>query len=191
MDIGFKRAPDDYNNWRLTRIFSDIIHSDDFAPKAEDERVINFQVKVTPNPAGGIRSDGTGFLTVPSEKIGHKLLEYLHKNPVKIDKKKLKFFKKGIPHKGLALTLEKTPYVNPNIEEERQTKLRALEAKFRVDCVQFGIFYRPTYPANDTEPLRPRAFSIEWEGNYARNSIGWLNFDYDDKLIRITVSLNL
>ena len=34
-------------------------------------------------------------------------------------------------------------------------------------------------------------FSIKWEGNYVRHSIGWLLFEYDHKLIRITVSLDL
>ena len=33
--------------------------------------------------------------------------------------------------------------------------------------------------------------SIEWEGNYVRHSIGWLLFEYDHKLIPITVSLDL
>ncbi|KAF8798201.1 RdRP-domain-containing protein [Phlegmacium glaucopus] len=191
MEIEFIRAPNQYSDWDLTRIFAKILHSEDFAPRTEDERVINFQVKLKPNPAGGVRSNGTGVLTVPSETTGHKLLEYLYNNPITIDKKKLKFFKKGIPYKGLALTLEKTPYVNPDIEEERQKKLRALEAKLRVDCVQFGVFYRPTYPSNEKEPLRAREFSIEWEGNYAKHSIGWLGFDYDHKLIRITLGSEL
>ena len=175
----------------MTRIFSNILHSEDFAPRADDERKMNFRVKLNPNPAGGVRSDGTGTLIVPSDKIGHKFLDYVHNNPVKIDKKKLKFFKQGSPPKGLALELERTPYVDPKIEEEHRQKLRALEARLRVDFVQFGIFYRPTYPSNANEPLRPRAFSIEWEGNYLNHSMGLLNFDYDDKLIRITVSLNL
>lgn len=174
----------------MTRIFSNILHSEDFMPRAEDERKMNFRVKLNPNPAGGVRSDGTGTLIVPSDKIGHKFLDYVHNNPVKIDKKKLKFFKQGSPPKGLALELERTPYVDPEIEEEHRQKLRALEAKLRVDFVQFGIFYRPTYPSNANEPLRPRAFSVEWEGNYVNDSMGLLSFDYDDKLIRITVSFN-
>ncbi|KAF8803194.1 hypothetical protein BYT27DRAFT_7145504, partial [Phlegmacium glaucopus] len=174
----------------LTRIFSETLHSEDFAPRREDERVINFQVKVNPNPAGGVRSDGTGVLTVPSETIGHKLLEYLHNNPITIDKKQLKFFKRGISSEELALILEKTRYVNPDIEEH-QKKLLALEAKLRVDCVQFGVFYRPTYPSNEKEPLRAQEFSIEWERNYAKHSIGRLSFDYNHKLIRITLGREL
>jgi RNA-dependent RNA polymerase len=190
MDIGFKFAPHDCNQWDLTRRFANILHSDNFAPRTEDERLINFEVKLNKNPAGGVRSDGTGTLIVPSEKIGLKLLDYLHHNPLKIDKRKLKFFREGVPPKWLAATLEKTPYVNPDLEEERDKKLRALEARLRVDIVQFGIFYRPTYPSENDETLRPREFSIEWEGNYSKNSIGWLTFEYDHKLIRITVSLD-
>ena len=191
MNIGFKYAPYEYTNWDLTRLFSKILHSKDFAPRTEDERPMNFEVTVNPSRAGGVCSNGTGVLTVPVEKIGHKLLEYLHINPIKIDKRKLKFFREGSPPKGKALTLERTPYVDPDIEEEREKKLRALEARLRVDIVQFGIFYRPRYPSKDDEPLHPRAFSVEWEGNYVKHSIGWLTFEYDHKLIRITVSLNL
>ena len=190
MDIGFKFAPNECTKWELTRTFAGILHSDNFAPRAEDERLINFQVKLNKNPAGGVRSDGTGTLTVPSEKIGNRLLEHLYNNPLKIGNRKLKFFREGVPLKGLALTLEKTPYVNPDLEEEREKKLLALDARLRVDIVQFGIFYRPKYPLKDDEPLRPREFSIEWEGNYVRHSIGWLTFEYDHKLIRITVSLD-
>lgn len=189
MNIGFKFAPNDRNQWDLTRTFADILHSRDFAPRAEDERPINFQVKLNKNPAGGVRSDGTGTVTVPTEKIGNKLLEHLRHNPLKIDKKKLKFFRERDPPKGVSLTLDKTPYVSPDLEEERERKLRALETRLRVDIVQFGIFYRPAYPSKD-EPLHPRAFSIEWEGNYAKDSIGWLTFEYDYKLIRIAVSLD-
>ena len=192
MNIGFKHAPNEYTQWDMTREFAKILHSESFAPRGIDERLINFQVKLNKNPAGGVRSDGTGTLTVPSEKIGNKLLEHLRHDPLKIDnwKRKLKFFREAAPPKGLALTLEKTPYVNPDLEEEREKKLRALEARLRVDIVQFGTFYRPEYPSKDDERLEPRAFSIEWEGNYVKHSIGWLTFEYDHKLIRITVSLD-
>ena len=190
MNIGFKFAPNDRNQWNLTRTFAAILHSDDFAPRSKDERPINFRVKLNKNPAGGVRSDGTGTLTVPSEKIGIKFLEHLYHNPLKIDNRKLKFFKEQNPPKGLALKLAKTRYVDPNLEEEHSKKLRALEGRLRVDFVQFGIFYRPEYPSNDDEPLRPRAFSTEWEGNYVKHSSGWLTFEYDHKLIRITVSLD-
>jgi RNA-dependent RNA polymerase len=189
MNIGFKFAPNECSRWDLTRTFAGILHSESFAPRSDDERLINFQVKLNKNPAGGVRSDGTGTLTVPSEKIGSKLLDHLYHNPLKIDKRKLKFFREGPPPKGVALTLEKTPYVNPDLEEEREKKLRSLEARLRVDIVQFGTFYRPTYPSSKDEDLPPRAFSIEWEGNYVKRSIGWLTFEYDHKLIRITVCL--
>jgi RNA-dependent RNA polymerase len=192
MNIGFKFAPNDRNKWNMTRTFAGILHSDNFALRNEDEGLTNFQVKLNINPAGGVRSNGTGTLIVPTKKIGNKLLEHLRHNPLKIDKKKLRFFRDGGPPKRLALTLEKTPYANPDLEEEREEKLLALEGRLRVGIVQFGIFYQPKYPSKDDEPLRPRAFSIEWEGDYVKHSSGWLTFDseYDHKLIRITVSLD-
>ena len=195
MNIEFKSAPNDCSQGDLTRTFANILHSDKFTPtsRTKDERLINFLVELNRNRDGSVRRDGSGTLTVPSQKIGHKLLKYLRQYPLKIGKKELKFFRKGVPPKGLALTLEKTPYVNPRFEEEHGEKLRALKELLktrpglRVDTVQFGIFYRPTYPPKDDEP---RAFSIEWEGNYVKHSSGWLTFEYDRKLIRITVSLD-
>ena len=191
MNIGFKFAPNECTEWDLTRAIAEILHSGSFAPKTKDERLINFKVELNLNPAGGVRSNGTGTLTVSSEKLANKLLDHLHNDPLKIKNKKLKFFREGIPSQGLALRLAKTPYVNPDLEEEHHRKLRALETRLRVDIVQFGIFYRPNYPSKDGEPLQPRAFSIEWAGNYVKNSIGWLTFEYDHKLIRITVSFEL
>ena len=40
------------------------------------------------------------------------------------------------------MTLEKTPYTSPDLEEERQNKNRLLDEALRVDAVQFGVFFR-------------------------------------------------
>jgi RNA-dependent RNA polymerase len=83
------------------------------------------------------------------------------------------------------MTLEKTLYVNPDIEEERAEKILGLQHPLRVDEIQFGVFYRPAYP---TYPkMVSRAFSIEWEHSYTQKSLGWLRFEYDHKLIRVEV----
>lgn len=75
-------------------------------------------------------------------------------------------------------TLDKTPYLNPDIEEELQEKKRLLDVSLRVDKVQIGLFYRPAPGAN-------RSFSVEWEDHYTEKSLGWLGFEYEHKLIRI------
>jgi RNA-dependent RNA polymerase len=188
MDIDIKFIPKEVNKWEVTRAIATVLHSEDFAPVEVEGRLLNFRVKLNDNPAGGVRNDGTGILTLPSEDVARKFFSYVSKDPIKVNGRKLKFYRRSKPPPpGLVETLSKTPYINPDLEEERQDKLRALETKFRVDAVQFGIFYQPRYPATENEPLSPRAFSVEWEREYIKDSSAWLRFDYDHKLIRITV----
>ncbi|KAF9481150.1 RdRP-domain-containing protein [Pholiota conissans] len=194
MDIGLKYLPREVNNWEVTRALAGIIHSEGFAPVDVDGRVINFQVKLNDNPAGGVRNDGTGTLTLPSENIGRRFLAHVMKEPVTINGKRIKFFKHDKPpHSWLVKTLSKTPYINPDLEEERQDRMRTLDTRFCVEEVQFGIFYRDRYPVTDKERPHPRAFSIEWPVNNDpyRGATAWLRFDYDHKLFRIEMGNRL
>ena len=192
MDLAIKYLPGGVNEWDVTRVIAGVLHSDEFALRREDpnavDRPINFRVKLNPSPAGGVGNDGSGKLTLPTVDAANKFLNWVRGSPIKIEGKRVKFFRYGIPERDLALTLDKTPYVNPDLEEEHQKKLWDLQDLLRVDAIQFGFFYRPNYPSNDREQLSPRAFSIEWERNYVTESIGWLAFEYDHKLIRLKVS---
>jgi RNA-dependent RNA polymerase len=195
MDLGIVYLPSGVNEWTVTRYIAAVLHSDEFTPRRHQDmnsvdRPINFRVKLNLSKAGGVGNDSTGTLTLPTIEVGNKFLRWVKETPIKIEGKKVKFFRHGSPHKALALTLDKTPYINPDIEEERHQKLWDLQDLLRVDAVQFGLFYRPIYPSNDREPMSPRAFSIEWERDYITESIGWLGFEYDHKLIRIKVCFN-
>ncbi|PPQ77522.1 hypothetical protein CVT25_011319 [Psilocybe cyanescens] len=191
MDLYIRNIPNEVNEWTVTRAIAAVLHSEDFAPVTEG-RLINFRVKLNESTAGGIRNDGTGVLTLPTDTIGSRFLGYVFNDRIKIDKRKLKFSKSGKPPpEHLSLTLKKTPYVNPDIEEERQQKVWALDTKLRIDTVQFGIFYQSQYPEKKNVPQPPRAFSVEWERDYTRNSYGCLHFEYDHKLIRITLGNQL
>jgi len=190
MDLSIRHIPHEVNTWTVTRAIAAVLHSEDFAPVVEG-RLINFRVKLNPNPAGGIRNDGTGLLTLPTETVGAKFLAYIFKDPIKISKKKLLFKKLDRPPpEGLALTLKKTPYVNPDIEEARDEKVSLLDTQLRVTAVQFGLFFQREY---EKTPLPPRTFSVEWESKYDSDSRGrgQLSFDYDKKLIQITVTCAL
>lgn len=192
MDLGIAYLPSGVNEWAVTRIIAEVLHSDEFAPRRHQDqnavdRPINFRVQLNPSKAGGVRNDGTGILTLPTMEVGKKFLKWVSETPIRVEGKKVKFFRCGVPRKGLATTLDKTPYINPDIEEEREQKKWDLQDLLRVDAVQFGLLYRPRYPSNDREPLSTRAFSVEWEHNYETESIGWLAFEFDHKLIRIKV----
>ncbi|KAF8077751.1 RNA dependent RNA polymerase-domain-containing protein [Lyophyllum atratum] len=192
MDLNILYLPYEVNDWTVTRRVATILHSEEFAPRRRDEnavdRLINFRVKLNPSKAGGVGNDGTGVLTLPTSEVGMKFLRWVQDRPLRFEGKKIKFYRRGhSSHPGLALTLDKTPYINPDIEEERQKKLWDLRDQFRVDAVQFGVFYRPKYPLIPEERLTNRAFSIEWERTYTTDSMGWLAFEYDHKVIRISL----
>lgn len=182
LELKIENVPTHINEWTVTREVAKILHSDDFGSVVEG-RLLNFSVKLKTNETGGLRNDGTGTLTLPTQKSGHKFLKFVHAEPIKIEGRKLRFYVSGRPPTKKQLqTLLKTPFVDPDIEEQHQDTLRALEGEFRVDFVQFGVYYRESYPA------KSRSFSIEWEGNYI-TSYASLSFEYDHKLILLKVSL--
>lgn len=112
-------------------------------------------------------------------KVFLKWLRRDKKNHIKVGRNKLWFNHSDTkPPRALAATLDKAPYVSPDIEAERQDKIRKLDVQLRVDKVQFGLFYRE-------RPGASRNFSIEWEGSYTNKSVGWLSWEYEHKLIRI------
>lgn len=143
--------------------------------------------KVTLNPGQGAQNNGTGSIILPNRKLGEKLLKWVYddKHPVVINTRKLRLFRtKNRPGKGLKETLEKTPYLEPELEEKREEKLHRLDIGLHVDKLQFGIYYRrPEDP-----PTASRMFSNEYEISHQNKGAGLLWFEYDHKLIRIQVS---
>ncbi|TFK30151.1 RdRP-domain-containing protein [Coprinopsis marcescibilis] len=181
MEIDIRYIHSDENEWTVTRAIAQILH----AGESEEQRKVNFKVLLDVNDAAGIGHRGTGRLTVPTAKIGRKFLDDVRETPIKLNKQKLKFFKSArSPIRHVVATLERTPFVSPDIEEKHEQTLWELRTKLRVDTVQFGVFYRPTYPGG-------RAFSVEWEKSYAPDGVGQLQFDYDHKVIRITLGDHL
>lgn len=190
MILEIKRVPTQASRATVTKAIAAVLHSDDFRRIPDpDERLTNFQVHLNESPLGGVRNNGTGTLTLPTSKLARDFGRFVHKNPIVIEGEQLKFF--ASDHKepiGVTMTLEKTPYIDPDLEEERQQKLYKLQEQLRVDEVQFGVFYR-SYPNVQVNTVPPRAFSIECKLNFATRSLGWLSFEYDHKLIRIEVRL--
>jgi len=173
--------PTQANEWTVKREIAKVLHSDDFGTPIPG-RLLNFDVSLEMSESGGIRNKGTGMLTLPIEKSGYKFLDYAldDTTKIRIDGKILRFSIGGYPDPKRVLILSKTPYIDPDLEEEHQNVLRALEGSLRVDIVQFGIFYRDTYPS------KARKFSIEWEQRFIEN-YATLSFRYDHKLLVVKV----
>jgi RNA-dependent RNA polymerase len=109
----------------------------------------------------------------------------LEGNAITVHGKKLRFFSiSGKPRisTGQKMILEKAPYIEPDIDEQRQKTLHNLDRALRIDEVQFGVFHRP----KGTGPHCPRCFSIEWRRTY-EETLAMLRFEYKHKLIRIRV----
>lgn len=119
-------------------------------------------------------------------KIGHVFKAWYHRegNLIKVGKKKLRFYPSSSkPLRGLAMTLDKTLYIDPDIEETRQDKIRALSEYLCVIKVQIGLFYRPGSGAN-------RTFSVERELDLDK-SLGYLFWEYEHKLLRVRLGNNM
>ncbi len=195
MEIGVKHIPHEAGYWDVVRAIAGVLHSDEFRPQGS--RKENFKIELSKSNVNDVRNGGTGMLTVPSEVLGFKLLRYADETPIRVKdpatgrNQKIKFFldsdRARKPSKALIEILLKTPFVNPDNEEAHQKKLAELADQFRIDSVQFGVFYRQSYPTHDRQPLLPRSFSIEFKQDLINDDVVWLNFEYSHKLIRITV----
>ncbi|KXN89587.1 putative RNA-dependent RNA polymerase 1 [Leucoagaricus sp. SymC.cos] len=193
MELGITRIPTEAGKWDVVRAIAGVLHSDEFRP--EGARKENFALELTPSNVSDYRNGGMGYLVIPTELLAFKFLRYVEDEPIRIKDpasgrmKKLKFFRDRSRQfkKGQIETLAKTPFMEPDKEEEHQRKLAELADQFRIDSVQFGLFYREQYPVNPNQRLGPRSFSIEVKKDLVGDEVGWLKFEYDHKLIRITI----
>lgn len=146
----------------------------------------NFKVELNYNPQGYFH-DGTGNLVIHDRHVAERLIRISHdsKSPdILVKDRKLRMYKapKG-PPRGLTALLSKTPYLDPDLEEARETTLTKLDIGLHVSKVQFGIFYRqPGAP-----PTASRLFSNEYEISHQHKSAGILHIEYDHKTIRVQV----
>lgn len=200
--------------YEVTKKIAEVLHAcpGPFVSDADAQhRPINFRVTLEKNECGGVRNKGFGSLRLPSKDVGLKFRRLVDGEDgvtIKVGKKRLKFAPTNnhIPS-NMLVTLTKAPYVDPDIAQKRQEKIDSLSSDFRIAKVQIGmlqvssytflpvafgsyeliflgIFYRPECAG----PLDPRTFSVEWQSNLLRvNELGWLNFEYEHKLIRAKV----
>ncbi|KAI6013233.1 RNA dependent RNA polymerase-domain-containing protein [Pisolithus marmoratus] len=149
------------------------------------QRLPNFKVTLNPDDRGGVRNNGTGALTLTTA-IGAEFLALYNQGNITamVDGRQLVFHPSGRPvDAGLEMTLERAPFIDPDIAQERQKKIDALQDRFCVCKVQIGTFYRP----DNAGPCDSRAFSIEWETDLKQRSMAWLKFEYDHKLMRVEI----
>ncbi|KIJ69127.1 hypothetical protein HYDPIDRAFT_23984 [Hydnomerulius pinastri MD-312] len=174
------------NEWEVTKQIAEVLHKcpGPFVTGPE-ERLPNFQVHLNMSEAGGVQNNGTGTLTV-TRKLSSKFINLQKHNEISVvvGGKKLKFYPTSNKvAQWLQITLEKAPFINPDIAQDRQRRIDALTDGFLVGSVQIGTFYRP----KNARQTDPRAFSVEWDQDLTRRSLGWLFFEYQHKLLRVQI----
>ncbi|KAH8099527.1 RdRP-domain-containing protein [Cristinia sonorae] len=170
--------------WDVKRAIGAILHGEEFYnPEDPSARRVNFHVELNEGITG-TRNDGTGKLTLPTQKDGARFLKmvYGHGKAIKVNGRKLGFRRTGNKvDRRLVTQLDITPYLPPELEEEREDKLAHLRPAFHIDKVQFGIFYRdPTDP-----PGSSRRFANEYELSHKDKGAGRIWIEYAHKLIRV------
>lgn len=183
--LGLASIPSSMSKWDVARHLMGILHTEEFSPPPP-KRQVNFRVVLDYPEDGGLSHLGTGAVTVPSD-VARKFLRWVKENPIIVDENKLRFYIRGRARERLTKIILKTPFIDPDKEEERQFKLWDLAERLRVNVVQFGILFREKYPSSDKERLSPRSFSVEWEHDAVKASAAWLDFQYDHKLVCITI----
>ncbi|TDL24977.1 RdRP-domain-containing protein [Rickenella mellea] len=172
------------NRYEVTEALAKALHTSDFST---EKRPINFQV-ILNEGIGGVRNNGTGLLTLPEEGIGKKFRRYLSEKKISIRVlgRRINFRPSHHqPRHRTIETLQKVPYQDPSIDQERDEKLLQLDKALRVNNLQFGLWSIRPKPQTATSPPVRGIFCSEWDRSYTTigNALLWI--EYDHKLLRI------
>ncbi|KAI0064493.1 RdRP-domain-containing protein [Artomyces pyxidatus] len=187
MEFDVKGIPYDADVFQVQKAIEEVLHGPDLFDPEDPKtrgRVPNFKVRLNESEIGRLHN-GSAILTLPTRKLGDRLSDWLRepKNGIRVLKRTLKFYRTNkVVNTGAKHNLEKSLYIGPEKEQERQKIVHALqESRLRIDKVQFGVWYKP--------PLAPpnsgRAFSVEYERDCSERSSGYLEISYDHKAIKI------
>ncbi|KAF8831581.1 hypothetical protein HHX47_DHR1000493 [Lentinula edodes] len=186
MEIYMRYIPYQVDKWEVITALANILHNNPFEQPRPD-RKLNFTVHLFCHDGGAVGiHNGTGILRLPFRKIGERFLKHVKQYPVKIHGKKITFGDKhSTPTDQETAMLQKAPWVDPEKEKDREWRVLELEQGpgLRVVTLQFGVLFQNP----KARPGESRAYSIEWEKEYASKGQAWLKFEYDHKLLKIEV----
>ncbi|KIK67671.1 hypothetical protein GYMLUDRAFT_215812 [Collybiopsis luxurians FD-317 M1] len=181
-EIIIQNIPHVVDRWDLIKAVANCLHKPPFRQPRPD-RKLNFILYLFQNERGGVHN-GSGVLKVPSGKIARQFLEQVKRQPIKLGGSKIRFRDRNrwTSNRETA-TLQKAPFVDPDLEKDRQWRKEELEQGpgLRVVKVQFGILFQDPR----AQPGASRKYSIEWEKEYSEAGQAWLKFVFDHKLIKI------
>lgn len=197
MNISIHGIPYPAHRQQVIKDLANVLHNTAFLLLSfghpADPSLLNFDVQIKAQKAK--RHERSGTLTLPTEPIGRKFLDWVKDHPVEMARDtgtitKLKFSRPTTCPAPAAIKLQREPFLDPDIDIAYQLILQNLQHHIRVDTVQFGVFYHSRDKAQ--WPSKSREFSVEWEHDYLTDSqSAWLHFDYDKKSICIMVYIQL
>lgn len=192
MEIQIRHIPDTADKWEVVRAISSVVHSPTFIKAMRDKEIelvkgnmplecMNFHVDLDMCENRGLRNKTTGVLLLCKWEIGDLFLQHVSIDlPARVQGKKLKFHRKynnmSKDTVNKVSVLEKTRFMDPEIEEKRETISSHLRDGFTtLRALHLGSILREG---------KTKIFSSEFK----LQKHGHLWIDYEQKLFRIMVS---
>lgn len=190
MEIELKRISFDADQYDIRKAVALVLHGPDlYDPNDKDNkgRKPNFQIVLGVSPAGRLHN-GSAILRVAS-KLGLRLLRWHREsrddNTVVVCGKPLRIFNANskVPF-DVKQELEKARYIDPDQDKQHTQKQDyCSQVRLRIAHIQIGVWHRdPNAPPN-----QGRAFSIEYQREFLRQSAAYLTVVYEHSLIRIDI----
>lgn len=192
MEIQIRHIPDTADTWEVVRAISSVVHDPAFIEDIRGRGItliggkmplecMNFDVDLDWCENRGVRNKTTGTLLLCNRDIGRAFLERVSTDlPARVQAKKLKFHRKGRDgldkfKKERARVLEKTRFIDPEIQEKRAvTSFHLRDGFTTVRALHIGFVFREG---------KTKVFSSEFK--YQKYGQLWI--EYDQKLFRILV----
>ncbi|KAI8980167.1 RdRP-domain-containing protein [Trametes punicea] len=172
--------------WEVKRAFAAVLHKEPFFhADVHKARPINFEVQFREPGPGSLPNNGTAVLILPDRMLGDRFFRWAIQpgNRIRVLGRKVWLQTRDVrPPRGLVETLNKTPFIDPTLEEEREERITRIgQIGIILDAIQFGVYFR----RQNDPPTANRLFSNEYEIRRWDTFSGRLCLDYDHKLLRI------
>jgi RNA-dependent RNA polymerase len=218
MEIQLKRISHDADKFDVRKAVELVLHGPDLYDPNDKEnkgRKPNFEIVMGESYARRLH-DGTAILRVGT-KLGRRLLQWNYElakqNDKRNDKQNEKPDEKQDKKQGILVcgeplrlfnahnrvpfdvkqTLEKARYIDADHDRKHEQKKDYCSQIYpRVAKIQIGVWYREPPRPNGPQAQTPRrAFSIEYEREFLRQSAAYITVVYEHSYISIEVSAPL
>jgi hypothetical protein len=175
MEISMRNIPDTADYWDVKHAICGVIHSTSFiegllVAYPEQQGLANFDIHLPLDKNRGLRNLTRGSLMLPKIPLGNYFLSRVTKDlPVRIDNKKIGFSVPQAPPSPATLKklriLEKTRFVDPDIQKKRETVSAKLRDGFiTIREVDIGVIYQEGQTKIFSTEFKKKTFGRLWIG---------------------------